>query len=563
MEKKTLKEYALEYLEKGKSIIPVQRNKKPYLSSWLPYQTQIPGKEEIEQWWTQWPEANIGLLTGRINGITVVDVEKEGSTEGLPPTTTVRTGGGGWHFYYKYADIGNKTRIRPFTDIRGDGGYVIVPPSVHESGKTYEWISNQELADFPVEILPKEIHTPSPLRLSEYVGLDAGTRNDSLHRLACSLLNVAPEFEAWETLKKINETSHPPLHEHELKVLFESAARFVSTHPKTSSFSKERLESNITGNQYLPVKLDTLTTETLDIQWIWHGYLARGFLTLVSALWKAGKTTFISHLIKSLEKENSFVGKSTQPATVLMVSEEGKGLWARRRDEFNISTSCWILCRPIKQKLRYREWVEFLEQMSTFCIENKIDVFILDTLSSFWNVDNENDAAVVQAALLPINHLLEKNIAVMLIHHFRKSGGEEALASRGSGAIGSYADILVEFTRLHGDQKTKERVLRTYSRFEETPEETVIELTNEGYEVRGSKKDVLAEQKFSQIITILMGFPEGATAQELFEEWPDERRPSERTLQRHLKTLSYEKRVFQEGEKIIGKKKTPIWKITN
>src|SRR3990167_10256546 len=98
-------DYALEYLKRGASVIPVgngETKKLPMISSWKQYQSRLPTIEEVTQWWTQWPEANIAVVTGKVSGTTVVDVEAEGTIEGFPETETVRTGGGGWHLYYQY-----------------------------------------------------------------------------------------------------------------------------------------------------------------------------------------------------------------------------------------------------------------------------------------------------------------------------------------------------------------------------------------------------------------------------------------------------------------------------
>ena len=98
----TLLQEALKYLKKKKSIIPINSQKKPYIK-WQEYQNKLPTIEEVKTWWNLYPNANIGIITGKISGITVVDIDK-----GNPPawlgaeTTIVKTGGGGWHYYYKY-----------------------------------------------------------------------------------------------------------------------------------------------------------------------------------------------------------------------------------------------------------------------------------------------------------------------------------------------------------------------------------------------------------------------------------------------------------------------------
>ena len=221
--------------------------------------------------------------------------------------------------------------------------------------------------------------------------------------------------------------------------------------------------------------------------------------------------------------------------------------------------------RKLRQKLKYQEWVDLLEKISLFCEEKSIDLLIIDTLSSFWSVNDENDASLVQAALLPLNYLLEKNIAVFPVHHFRKSGGNEGTASRGSGAISSYADILVEFHRMDPtDPGNTQRKIKSLSRFQNTPEEIVIDLVNGEYISLGTSKNVVKEKKNQTFLSMMSKFPEGVTSRDMFDNWDDDafgRRPSERTVRQRLYELNKEGIIMSIGEKIIGKAKTNIYVV--
>jgi hypothetical protein len=108
-------------------------------------------KNTIEQWWDQWPRANVGVRTGRESGIVVVDIDppKGGddswndACNGQVPFDTVEvlTGGGGRHIYFQHPGgvVKSAVGVLPGIDIRGDGGYVVVPPSFHVSGSQYLW----------------------------------------------------------------------------------------------------------------------------------------------------------------------------------------------------------------------------------------------------------------------------------------------------------------------------------------------------------------------------------------------------------------------------------------
>lgn len=128
--------------------------KRPLIKEWPQLATTDP--QQIEAWWSRWPEANIGVATGRPSNIWVLDVDmKSGGPDGLstlrkleqemgpfPDTLTAITGSGGLHLYFRYdpeAPVRSRADVLPGIDVRGDGGYVVAPPSLHVSGSRYKW----------------------------------------------------------------------------------------------------------------------------------------------------------------------------------------------------------------------------------------------------------------------------------------------------------------------------------------------------------------------------------------------------------------------------------------
>lgn len=337
--------------------------------------------------------------------------------------------------------------------------------------------------------------------------------------------------------------------------------RQLLTPPRVGSDVSQVNQTN--KNLYNPVPLSDLSQDENPVEWIWNGYLAKGHLTLLAALWKAGKTTLITCLLKCLQDGQELAGKENCECKVLILTEESGSIWARRRAEHGITLPVWVLSRPIRRKLGYQDWVVLLEQMAMFCKEHSIELFIIDTISSFWSVINENDAAGVSEALLPLNYLLEQGIAVLLVHHFRKSGGEEGTASRGSGQLGAAVDIIIEFTRLNSaDPNGTQRVLRSYSRFEETPKEIVIDYVDGEYETKGTKAETNKLEKLDLVAGILEDYPEGITASELYEQWNTSEygdKPSKRTLQRHLSELVILNKVAMVGIRKVNGGDAPVY----
>lgn len=137
---------ALEYLERGFSVIPVKRSdKKPYVK-WEDFQKRLPTADEIESWWQKWPEANVAIITGDLSGLFVVDADGDVGiaymTKNLPPTTVYSKTGRGLHAFFrmpKNALLRNKVKISPEIDVRGEGGYVVASPSIHDNGNKYSW----------------------------------------------------------------------------------------------------------------------------------------------------------------------------------------------------------------------------------------------------------------------------------------------------------------------------------------------------------------------------------------------------------------------------------------
>lgn len=110
------------------------------------------GLDLIRDWWTRWPNASVGIATGAVSGIVVLDIDpKRGGLDSLatleekvgpiPMDAAVRTGGDGAHAYLAHSGtrVPSRQNLLPGIDVRGDGGYVVAPPSVHESGQRYAW----------------------------------------------------------------------------------------------------------------------------------------------------------------------------------------------------------------------------------------------------------------------------------------------------------------------------------------------------------------------------------------------------------------------------------------
>jgi hypothetical protein len=130
---------------RGWSVIPLRPRSKLPAVPWQEYQRRHATINELEQWFAE-PGFNVGIVTGKLSGIFVIDADTPEAVawalSNLPPCDLrVRTSKG-MHFYYSHdyehgRPIRNKARIRDGIDVRAEGGYVVAPGSVHESGHLY------------------------------------------------------------------------------------------------------------------------------------------------------------------------------------------------------------------------------------------------------------------------------------------------------------------------------------------------------------------------------------------------------------------------------------------
>ncbi|WP_426614494.1 bifunctional DNA primase/polymerase [Bradyrhizobium sp. McL0616] len=222
---------ALALAARGFHIFPCRpHEKRPATANGLKDATA--DSDIIKAWWQEQPDNNIAIATGAASGIFVVDIDGldaeatlrrlEAELGALPATVEAITARGR-HIYFKWPQepVRNSAgKIGEHIDIRGDGGYVIAPPSIHPSGRRYSWSvdSANSFADAPSWLLARQngsaagaIPTPEWRTLIE--GVSEGARDCSLAKLAGHLLrhHVNP-FVTLGLLQSWNTTNcTPPL----------------------------------------------------------------------------------------------------------------------------------------------------------------------------------------------------------------------------------------------------------------------------------------------------------------------------------------------------------------
>lgn len=234
---------ALEYADQGWSVLPVKPDeKRPYMSNWLQYQREKASKDTIRNWFNSLSGAGIGVVTGKISNMIVLDVENDcpysidDILQKYPTQMVSKTGSGGYHLFYQYpmnvGHVGNRVGIFERADLRADGGFIVLPPTKHPSGGKYEWVKRGPLGAFPTALLDLQSqprHQNEGWITEALRGVSEGGRNDTCARLAGYFFKKGVSEDIVSSLLiDWNERNDPPLPVKEVNATIKSVLRMHS-----------------------------------------------------------------------------------------------------------------------------------------------------------------------------------------------------------------------------------------------------------------------------------------------------------------------------------------------
>jgi hypothetical protein len=399
--------------------------KHPPIPEWRVYQNRRPTEKEFSQWQKKYPACNWAVVTGKVSGIFVLDVDDpvgEASLRGkhIPATWCVRTGKG-MHYYFEWPgfSVECRTGILPGLDIRGDGGYVVAPGSIHSSGKRYEWVDGLSPADMsePAEApewLMALLKKPTSNSHSEKIdpvkvlaGVPEGKRDSTLFRYACRLRSQGLTKE--EALRLVLEAAAnctPPFPEREAKRKIDQAWKYPEGGNTLEGFSAIKL----------------LQMEFPDPVWCVPDLLPEG-LSILGGKPKIGKSWLALNLAVAVASGGVALSERVEPGPVMYLALEDT---PRRLKSRLLSVLCGS---PAPEGLYfYTSWPKLNEDGLTLLeaeiLKREPRLVIIDTLQrirpvqrgngNIYGIDYEDTARLKAVAD-------RYGVAMILIHHLKKA----------------------------------------------------------------------------------------------------------------------------------------------
>lgn len=304
-----------QFIEAGLAIFPCN-GKRPYTPNGFHDASTDPAA--IKLWWDRWPDAAIGIPTGQVNGLSVIDIDnKSGGAEaalnGMSWSTAVPTPSGGYHVIVSYdPEMPTTTNIEPEVDIRNDGGYVVA------YGDPAAYVDT-----LPCEE-PERWHTPPPKTRPADQAVSGelvpdGQRHSFMLAMAGQLRRAGlVSEEILPALQMANERRcDPPLEDHKIEKLAYSMDKYDSGAPVTPQenpdfYSLADIKESAWAQFNNPIGLRGVSTGFKLLDEALGGGLRKSELTLIHAVPKTGKSTLIHQIMLSLANAGHVCGYASR-----------------------------------------------------------------------------------------------------------------------------------------------------------------------------------------------------------------------------------------------------------
>lgn len=448
---------ALDYAARGWPVLPIRAGSKlPATPHGVKDATRA--NSTIRGWYKDSPDTGVAIATGSASGLVVLDPDGDAGEQSLaalekrigalPATRESRTGRGR-HLFFRITDgqsIRNSAgKLGDSLDVRGDGGYVIVPPSFHPSGRRYEWLRQCDPAPLPTALAALLVEPPTNGTRTSSVAekIVEGARNQTLASLAGSMRRRGMSSEAicaalaTENLKRCD----PPLPESEVARIASSVSRYAPSMLATPAQDGE------VGAVLRP--FSEIMPEPLE--WLWPGRIPLGKLTLLIGDPGLGKSLLTLDVASRVSKGTSFAdGKACSVGDVILLSAEDDAADTirPRLDTAGADPSRVHLIEMVKVRLQDGSLGE-----KSFSLETDLDALqsaldrlrnprlvVIDPVSAYLGGTDSHSNAEVRGLLAPLAALAgRRKIAVLAVSHLRKSTGNAVHRSIGSIAFAAAA----------------------------------------------------------------------------------------------------------------------------
>jgi len=452
---------------------------------------------QIRAWWGAlgMPCANIGIATGSVSGLVVLDIDeaKGGNIFDLyigdidqdvfESTPEIKTGGG-LHFYYKLPAgqiIKNSTsKLAEFIDVRGEGGYVVAPPSLHVSGKNYEFLNDvSTLLEFPAEWVEKlnsvtthgsqngngnghaqasanGLFVPPPadgLKVPDAINF--GSRNNTLIALAGAMRHHGfSEDSIYYALQAENQRlCKPPLDDAEVNQIARSIGRYAPN-IQQAPVSDDDPGAPDYENTLKPYLLGDLLTTVFEPKEILSFHIGKKDIAIIQAATNAGKTTLLRNVGLCMAAGRAFLPfyEGGRPIRIAYFDFESDAQDVQRdlAEMFEIFTPLekdvikknlivipkGLMGGELFQFNTHEKWANSLIQ------QNGVEFIFVDNVSAAYDLNDENsNAEVTKKVIKPLLKMASKgDCAFLFAHHYGKGKQTEIEAAgvhagRGASAL--------------------------------------------------------------------------------------------------------------------------------
>lgn len=290
--------------------------------------------------------------------------------------------------------------------------------------------------------------------------------------------------------------------------------------------------------------------------WLWQGLLAKGNITLLTSLWKSGKTTLLANLLARRNAGGTLAGLAVTAGKSAVITEEPRALWGERIRRLGFGGKVCLYSQPFPRIPTPEQWQGLLDEVGRLHDQHGVDLAVIDPLAHF--VRQENSARGMLDTLMPLRTLTARGMAVLVMHHPPKNEADAGKQGRGNGALPSHVDIAIEMRQVGDEPDSRARRFFCQSRFAATPRHFLFELNAEGtdYLALPDAADEDFHRQWDTLRMVLEDAPQKLTRLDILDEWPaDFAKPTPATLWKWLAKAVAQNLVLIEG---TGRKADPF-----